>query len=226
MRNRTALATVLVGALLLSGTGTALASADEAPSGDPPAAELAAGLASFQAEVADRIEARIAVLERIVERFEGSDGSRARRAVAYAEAAIAIHEEALAGVRAAATAGEVVEAVSSLREGVRARARVRRLHVHVETDLARFSRSLERLENAIDRAGRAGVPAAAAAAEAGEAAADLEEAGRLLDGVDASQRGPEVVDALAEAHRTAHAARRHVRSGLEALFEALLPEAG
>ncbi len=216
MRMRAIWVAMLAGLLMVSGTGAALA-AQESETTDPP------DLDAFKERVLERIGDRIEQFERIIADLEGEEGVAAEQRSALAADGIAIFEAAAGEVEAATTVREVVVAVRDATREYRAHRRVRMFYVHVQTDINKFTRRLDRLEGAIERAEEAGADVTAAAAEARAAAVDLASAQDLLDAIDPSQTGEEVVDALKEAHRTAHSGRRHIRAGWKALFEVLPP---
>jgi len=157
------------------------------------------------------------------EDLEGEEGLAAEQRSALASEGIAIFEAAAVDVEEASTVRAVVEAVRDATREYRAHHRVRLLYVHVQGDIDKFTRRLDRLDGAIERAEEAGADVSAATAESLEAAANLANAQDLLDVIDPSQTGEEVVEALKEAHRTVHSGQRHIRAGWKALFEVLPP---
>jgi hypothetical protein len=138
---------------------------------------------------------------------------------------IEIFSAAAAEVAGADSLRDIGEIIRDATVEFRDHAKVRRFYAHVGTDLVKFERRLGFLEEAIDRAGAGGFDTAAAAAEAEGAAADLATAADLLGAIDPSATGSDVMDQIAEAHRTAHEAQQHVRAGLEELREVIPPEA-
>ncbi|MCB2224547.1 MAG: hypothetical protein KQH83_10305 [Actinobacteria bacterium] len=222
MRWRRTIVVALAGLLLVSGVGTAFA-AEAAPAAADEAA--APDLDAVKARVLERIEDRIARFEATIAGLTGVPGVVAEQKVALAADGIEIFEEAAADVEAAGTIREVLKAYKSATREFKAHAKVRRLYTHVQVDIDTFTRRLARLDAAIDRADEAGYDVTGAVAESGAAAALLDEAQAMLDAVDPSQTGTEVMAALRAAHRTAHEGRRHVKAGLRALREAITQEA-
>lgn len=216
MKRRALWVTVLAGLLMVTSTTAALAS--EETEADAPT------LDEVKARVIEKIENRIAGFEEIIEKLEGETGIAAEQRSALAADGIAAFEDALVEVEAATSVREVMKALRDAQKEYREHRRVRTLYVHIHGDLVKFGRQLERLDKAIDRAEEAGADVTAAEAESAAAAEDLATAADLLDAIDPSQTGQEVVEALKEAHRTAHAGKAHIRAGWKALFEALPPE--
>jgi len=207
---------VLAGLLMVSGAGAALA-AQETDAADLPELDV------VKARVLERIGDRVVRFEQIIEDLEGEEGLAAEQRSALASEGIAIFEAAAVDVEEASTVRAVVEAVRDATREYRAHHRVRLLYVHVQGDIDKFTRRLDRLDGAIERAEEAGADVSAATAESLEAAANLANAQDLLDVIDPSQTGEEVVEALKEAHRTVHSGQRHIRAGWKALFEVLPP---
>jgi hypothetical protein len=203
--------------LLLTGAGSALAAETD------PGDDVSTALDAFKEEVIERFEQRIEHLEDVIERLEGQTGVWAEQMSALAEEGIEIYSSAITEVGEAATLREVVQAVRGANREFQAHARVRRLYAHVQNDIEKFTRRLGWLERAIDRAEAAGIDVSAAVGEADAAATDLAAAQTMLDAVDPSQTGDEVVDALRAAHGTAHRGQAHIRKGWAALFDALPP---
>ena len=130
---------------------------------------------------------------------------------------IEIFEQLAADIESAATVEDVIKAAREARKEFRAHRRVRTFYVHIQNDIDKFTRRLGRLESAITRAEDNGFETADAAAEAETADAELEAAQTLLDAIDPSLIGEEVVEDLKVAHRTAHSGQSHIRAGRQAL---------
>ncbi|MCJ7725627.1 MAG: hypothetical protein MUP76_04480 [Acidimicrobiia bacterium] len=206
----------MTGLLVVSGSGAALAAQE---SGTADAADIGA----VQERVLDRIGDQIDRLGRVLDDLEGEEGTAAEQRAASAAEGIAIFEAAAADVANATTVGEVKDAIRDAGREYRAHRRIRLFYAHVQGDIDKFSRRLDWLDGAIARAEQAGVDVSAAVRESEAAAAGLGAAQDLLDAIDPSMTGDEVVAALKEAHRTAHNGQRHVRAGWKALLEALPP---
>lgn len=215
MRLRTLAVAALAGVLMVSGTGAAFAAQEAETESAAPA------LDTVKERVLKRIESRIEGFERTIERLGDKEGVAPEQWVALAGDGIAVFEAASAEVEAAETVREVFSAVKDANREYDAHRRVRRLYVHVSKDVAKFTRALDRLDGAIERAEEAGVDVTDAVAESTAAATDLASAQAMLDAIDPSQTGSEVMDDLKEAHRTAHSGQKHVRTGWRALRTAL-----
>jgi CheY-like chemotaxis protein len=214
MRLRSITVAALAGLLMLSGTGAAFA-AQEAVT------EAAVDLDTVKERVLERISNRIARFERVVEELEGEAGVVPEQKVALATEGIAIFTAAAAEVEEAETAREVLKAFRKANREYEAHQMVRRLYTHVQLDLYKFARRLDRLDTAIDRAEGAGFDVTEAAEASAAAAVALASAQEMLDVVDPSATGSEVVDALKAAHRTAHSGQQSIRHGWRALWAAL-----
>jgi hypothetical protein len=204
----------LVAAMIVGGAGaaSALEAADE-PAGTPT-------LDAVEERVVSRAEALIDGFERRIEALDDREGPRARQSSALFAEGIGILSEMIGEVTDAEDLAGVWEAVRDAGAEYRGHRRVRMGSAHVEVDIARFTRRAGRLDALVARAEEAGFDTAGAAAEAEAARADLDSAGELLAAIDPSATGPEVVVEIAAAHRTAHAARLHIRAGFTALREA------
>jgi hypothetical protein len=207
---------VLAAVMVVGGMGSA--SALQA-TGETPGTPT---LDSVKEWVVARAEARIARFERRIEVLDGREGPRAVQSSALFAEGITIVSEMIDEVTGAEDFSGVWEAVREARAEYREHRRVRLGYAHVEADITRFTRRADRLDTLVDRAADAGLDTTGAAAEAEAARADLDSAAELLAGIDPSATGPEVLEQITGAHRSAHAAREHVRAGLAALREARL----
>lgn len=215
-RVRVAVVAVVAGALLLAGVGSALALQEE----DSPDAGATIDLDTVKEKVLDRIAHRIEWFERKIEELADEEGVVAEQRVALYTEGIAIFEQLSADIEDATNVEEIIRLSVEARREYRAHRRVRGFYVHIQQDIDKFGRRLGFLERAIERADEAGLDTTEAAAEAAVAGADLDAAQTLLDAIDPSSTGEEVVDALREAHRTAHSGQSHIRAGWQELREA------
>ncbi len=181
----------------------------------PPETETTVDLDTVRDTAIERLGNRIERFGDVIEELADDAGPRATQITALLTDGVTIFEEALAAIPGAGTADEVRDIVREASEDFRAHARIRRAYAHVAADLAKFERRLEVLSHAISRAEEAGLDVTRAAAEAGAALDDLTEAHRLFDAVDPHEPG--ILEAIGEAHRRAHEAQRHIRSGFTAL---------
>ncbi len=218
-RLRAVAVAVLAGVLMVSSVGAALAfeTTDVVEDVATPY------LDTVKERVLERIENRIDRFEDVLQNLEGKEGVWAEQRAALAAEGIAIFEQLADDIAAASSVGEIIEAARAANREYREHRRVRHLDAQVQNDIDKFTRRVDLLERAIDRAEEAGADVTEATAEAEAATADLESAQVMLDAIDPSDAGEEIVDALKEAHRTAHSGQRHIRAGWKALFEALPP---
>ena len=211
--------TGLVALLVAGSIGAAFALDEE------PADTAVIDLDAVKERVVHGIEGRIDRMQNGLEELAGENGPRAEQISALLTEGIEIFSAAAADVAEADGLREIGQIVRDATVEFRDHAEVRRFFAHVGTDLVKFERRLGFLEQAIDRADSAGFDTAAAAAEAEGAATDLATAGDLLEAIDPSATGSEVMDEITEAHRTAHEAQQHIRAGFEAVREVLPLEA-
>jgi sugar phosphate isomerase/epimerase len=197
--------------MVAASIGTAFALQEEP---QEPTTEV--DLEELKERVIERLEGRVERLEEALEDLDG-EGPLATQLAALFEEGIETYTAAIADVAAAESPADVREIVRDANAEVWGHARVRRLYAHVENDIGKFERRLERLGNVIERADAAGFDTTEAAAEADEADADLAAAAGRLDGIDPSATGPEALEQIRGAHRIAHEGRRHVRAGYSAL---------
>jgi len=207
-------------ALLVVGSIGAAFALDEEPA-EPATIDLEA----VKERVVERLEARIDRMQTGLEELADEEGPRAEQMRALLAEGIEIFSAAAAEVAGAESLRGIGEIVRDATVEFRDHAKVRRHYAHVGTDLVKFERRIGFLDEAIDRADTAGFDTTAAVAEAEGAVADLATAAGLLETIDPSTTGSEVMDEIAEAHRTAHEAQQHVRAGFEALREVLPSEA-
>ena len=213
---------VLAGALMVSSVGAALA----AETTDAVEDAVMPDLDLVKEKVLERIENRIDRFEDALQNLEGKEGVRAEQRAALLAEGIAIFEQLADDVSAASSVGEIIEVARDANREYLAHLRVRNLYAHVQNDIDKFTRRADRLEDAIGRAEEAGADVAEAGVEAEAATADLESAQLMLDAIDPSDTGEGIVDALKEAHQTAHSGQRHIRAGWKALREVLPPIEG
>jgi len=206
---KTMLVTALVAAMVLATVGVAVAA--------EPEVEAPLDLEALKARVIEQIDARIANFEDRLEDLEGREGPLAEQLTALFTQGIADFEQLKADVAAATTAGEVRRLVHRAYQGFAAHARVRTFYAHVETDLLKFDHRLDLLYEAIARAEEAGLDTNRATEQAEAAATDLDTAAEVLAGVDPGAIGDGTMAQLRAAHRTAHAAQRHLRAGFRSL---------
>jgi predicted ribosome quality control (RQC) complex YloA/Tae2 family protein len=218
-RLRTIAVAVLAGVLMVSSIGAAFAFETTDVVEDVAMPDLE----TVKEKVLEGIENRIDRFEDALQNLEGKEGVRAEQLAALVAEGIAIFEQLTDDVAEASSVEEIIEAIRAANREYRSLRRVRNLYAHVQNDIDKFTRRVDRLEGAIERAEDAGADVTEAALEAVAATADLESAQVMLDGIDPSDTGEEIVEALKEAHQTAHSGQRHMRAGWKALLEALPP---
>lgn len=204
----------LIAVLVLATVGTALA-AEPGPAPTPDLDEL-------KARVIAQADIRIAGFEDRLADLAGREGPMAEQLTALFTQGIADLEQLKVDVAAAATVPEVRGLVRDALAEFAAHARIRILYAHTQNDLAGFGNRLDILEAAITRAAEAGFDTTEAVAAAAAAQEDLNTAAGILDGVDPGAIGDGTLAQVQAAHRTAHAAQRHIRDGFRDLVGVIL----
>jgi hypothetical protein len=208
---RTMTVTALVAVLVLATVGTALAADTDEP----------VDLDTLQANVVERIDARLGTWQERIEALAGRDGNLARQLQALFAEGITLAEQLRADVLAADDAAEVRALVREARATFAAHTRVHLAYAHCQNDLARFTHRVELLEQAITAVAEDGLDTTEAAAQADAARAGLADAAAGLAGVDPGDTGAEVRAQIRAAHRDAHSAQAHIRAGWRALADQL-----
>lgn len=208
---RTITVTALVAVLVLAAVGSALAADTDEP----------LDLDTLKSGIVERIDARIGTWQERIDALAGRDGTLAHQLQALFTEGIALAEQLRADVLAAHDAAEIHGLVREARVTFAAHARVRLAYAHCQNDLARFTRRVQLLEQAITAASEDGLDTTEAAAQAAAARAGLAEAAAGLAGVDPSDTGAAVRAQIRDAHRDAHWAQFHLRAGWRALADQL-----